>query len=119
GVQISEPGPVLSEHASRQMLSAYGVSMVPGDVATTAAQATELAGRLGYPVVMKADVPGVAHKSAAGLVAVGVAGEEAVRAGFDRLIGRAEANGTPARGVRVEALASGAEVICGTGHAPV
>src|SRR5207249_2166742 len=62
---------------------------------------------------------GVGRRLAAGLGAVGVAGEEAVRAGFDRLIGRAEANSTPARGVLVEAMASGVEVICGMRHDPV
>jgi acyl-CoA synthetase (NDP forming) len=118
-VEMPETGPVLSEHASRQVLSAYGISMVPGDVAATADEAAAVADRLGYPVVMKADVPGVAHKSAAGLVAVGVAGEQAVRTAFDRLTARADANGTPARGVLVEAMASGVEVICGMRHDPL
>jgi len=39
--------------------------------------------RLGHPVVVKADVSGVAHKAAAGLVTTGVAGDEAVRRAFD------------------------------------
>lgn len=118
-VEISEIGPVLSEHASRQVLSAYGISMVPGDVTATADEAAALGARLGFPVVMKADVPGVAHKSAAGLVAVGVAGEDAVRSAFGRLTARAQANGMPARGVLIEAMASGVEVICGMRHDPV
>ena len=93
--------------------------MVDGDVAATAEEAVALAERLGYPVVMKADVPGVAHKSAAGIVAVGIAGPDAVRETFDRLVARADANGTPARGVLVESTASGVEVICGMRHDPV
>jgi acyl-CoA synthetase (NDP forming) len=111
-----EEGPILSEAASRTILAAYGVPLVPGDVAATVDQAVPLAERLGFPVVMKADVPGVAHKSAAGLVAVGVAAPGAVRETFLRLTTRAETNGTPARGVLVEATASGIEVICGMRH---
>ncbi len=68
---------------------------------------------------MKADVPGVAHKSAAGIVAVGVAGDDAARDAFGRLSARAKENGTPSRGVLVEATASGLEVICGMRHDPV
>jgi acetyltransferase len=92
---------------------------VPGDVAATVDDAVVLAERLGFPVVMKADVPGVAHKSAAGIVAIGVPGADAVRKTFTRLTARAESNGTPARGVLVEATASGVEVICGMRHDPL
>lgn len=114
-----EPGPVLSEASSRTILAAYGVPMVAGEVVLDAQDAVRAAAGLGHPVVMKADVPGVAHKSAAGIVAVGVAGDEAVRRAFERLTARAEGNGTPARGVLVEATASGVEVICGMRHDPV
>jgi acetyltransferase len=116
---LDEAGPVLSEASSRRILAAYGVPLVDGDVAASADEAVALAGRLGYPVVMKADAPGVAHKSAAGIVAVGVAGDDAVRETFGRLVARAEEIGAPARGVLVEATASGVEVICGMRHDPV
>jgi acetate---CoA ligase (ADP-forming) len=118
-VAPGEPGPVLSEAASRAILEPYGVPLVAGGVAETADAAAAMAEDLGYPVVMKADAPGVAHKSVAGIVAVGVTTAEGVRATFDRLVHRAEENGTPARGVLVEATASGVEVICGMRHDPV
>ena len=118
-VPPSEPGPILSEAASRAILEPYGVPMVAGEVAETADAAATVAGALGFPVVMKADAPGVAHKSDAGIVAVGVGTADAVRSTFDRLMRRADENGTPARGVLVEATASGVEVICGMRHDPV
>jgi acetyltransferase len=117
--ELEEEGPILSEASSRKILAAYGVPMVAGGVSSSADEAVALAASLGHPVVMKADVPGVAHKSAAGIVAVGVAGNDTVRETFDRLTARAEANGTPSRGVLVEATASGLEVICGMRHDPV
>jgi acyl-CoA synthetase (NDP forming) len=117
--ELNEQGPILSEAASRTILAAYDVPLVPGDLAATVDEAVVLAERLGFPVVMKAVVPGVAHKSAAGLVAVGVAGTDSVRDTFLRLTTRAETNGTPARGVLVEATAAGVEVICGMRHDPL
>jgi acyl-CoA synthetase (NDP forming) len=118
-LSVDEPGPVLSEASSRRILAAYGVPLVEGEVAATADEAVALAERLGYSVVLKADAPGVAHKSAAGIVAVGVAGADAVRETFGRLMERADEIGAPARGVLVEATASGVEAICGMRHDPV
>ena len=61
-------GGVLSEAASAAILRQVGVPMVAGQDATTSAQARAAAEAFGYPVVLKAMVPGVAHKNAAGLV---------------------------------------------------
>ena len=83
--------PVLSRRSQPRVLAAYGVPMVAGEVVLDAQDAVRAAAGLGHPVVMKADVPGVAHKSAAGIVAVGVAGDEAVRRAFERLSARAQA----------------------------
>jgi len=44
------------------------VPMVAGQDATASAEARAAAEAIGYPVVLKAMVPGVAHKNAAGLV---------------------------------------------------
>jgi hypothetical protein len=55
----------------------------------------------------------VAHKAAAGLVRVGVAGEVDARRTYRELIERAGANGHAARGALVQETARGVEVICG------
>ena len=59
---------VLSEADSAAILRELGVPLVESRDATTLAQARAAADALGYPVVLKAMVPGVAHKNAAGLV---------------------------------------------------
>jgi len=64
----SAPDDVLSEADSAEILRKLGVPLVESRDATTLAQATAAADALGYPVVLKAMVPGVAHKNAAGLV---------------------------------------------------
>lgn len=58
------------------------------------AQAVESACRVGYPVVLKADRPGLVHKTEAQAVRVGIANEEALRAtwaDFDRRLGSGSA----------------------------
>ncbi|MBV9239853.1 MAG: CoA-binding protein, partial [Xanthobacteraceae bacterium] len=65
---VTTGGDVLSEAASAAVLYQVGVPMVAGQDATTLAQARAAAEAIGYPVVLKAMVPGVAHKNAAGLV---------------------------------------------------
>ncbi len=59
---------VLSEAESAEVLRLVGVPLVTSRDATTLAQAQAAAAAVGYPVVLKAMVPGVAHKNAAGLV---------------------------------------------------
>src|SRR5207245_4780501 len=77
------------------------------------------ADRLGFPVVMKADLPGVAHKLAAGFVVTGVSSADATRRAFETLQAKvAEAGETPG-GVLVEATATGLELICGMRRDPL
>jgi len=112
-------GPILSERASRRVLAAYGVPLSPGRAVATAEEAGDAARHLGFPVVMKGDVAGVAHKAAAGLVATGVASEEQARRTFRTLVERAREAGAEPRGALVEATASGVELICGMRRDPV
>ena len=63
---------VLSEAESAKILGLVGVPLVASRDATTLAQAHAAADAVGYPLVLKAMVPGVAHKNAAGLVVTAV-----------------------------------------------
>jgi acyl-CoA synthetase (NDP forming) len=114
-----EEGPVLSERASRDILAAFGIPLVRCEAAATAEEAADAAERIGFPVVMKADVPGVAHKAAAGLVATGIVSSRAAAEAFGRLTERAASQGRPARGALVQATASGVELICGMRRDPL
>ena len=68
----------LSETDSAEVLRKAGVPMVESRVVATKAEARAAAEQFGYPVVLKALVPGVAHKHDAGLVAVGLADDAAL-----------------------------------------
>jgi acyl-CoA synthetase (NDP forming) len=116
---FADEGRILSERASREVLAAYGVPLAAGRAVATAEEAGDAAARLGFPVVMKGDVAGVAHKAAAGLVVTGVASEEQARRTFRTLVDRSREAGADPRGALVQATATGVELICGMRRDPV
>jgi hypothetical protein len=73
---------------ARRALEAYGVRFCREEVVASAEAAAAAAERLGYPVVLKADVPGTLHKTEAGAVRVGLGDAGAVRAAFAALAER-------------------------------
>lgn len=66
-------GGVLDELESSAILREAGVPMVASYPVATLQQATRMAAKIGYPVVLKAVVPGVAHKSKMGFVSADLA----------------------------------------------
>ena len=74
----------LSEHEAKQRLGAAGVA-VPAGVVVAAGRATAAAAEIGYPVVVK--TIGLAHKTEAGGVEIGLEGPEEVAAVAPRLVG--------------------------------
>ena len=80
---------VLSEHDSKRVLAAYGVPVTREALVRTSAEAAAAARRIRYPVALKASLPGEAHKTERGLVALGLGGERALRAALGTLRARA------------------------------
>ena len=100
-----------------RLLRCYQLPMVPYRLAVTADEAAAAAAELGGPVALKAEVPGLVHKSDAGAVLLGLDTPEAARAAFDSLAARFAGNFI---GVLVEPMiASGTEVIIGVVQEPV
>jgi len=75
----------LDEHASKQILDAVGVPVVEERLVASSDEATAVAARLGFPVVMKGLIPGIVHKTELGLVRLGIAAEGEAAAQFDAL----------------------------------
>ncbi len=69
---------VLTEPEAQAVLAAYGIPVVPTEVARDAAQAVELARRLGFPVAVKVLSRDISHKSDVGGVALDLSSEQAV-----------------------------------------
>lgn len=77
---------VVTESDAKRLLALYGLPVVSEERVATPHEAGEAAQRLGQPVVLKLDVPGVAHKTELGLVRVGLDGVDAVRAAAQQMI---------------------------------
>jgi acyl-CoA synthetase (NDP forming) len=84
---------VLSEWDSADILRAAGVPMVESRKVDSAAAARDAANALGYPVVLKALAPGVAHKNKMGFVLAGIADDKALQAAYTKLESAVSAQG--------------------------
>ena len=104
-------GETLSERESGRILSAYGVPVVEERLAQNADEAVAAARAVGYPVVLKAESPTILHKTELGVVRVGIADDTAVRRHYAEIV--AAARGHELRGVLVQPMIDGAEVIVG------
>jgi acetyltransferase len=91
---------VLGEREAAPLLAAYGLPLVPTRAAATADEAVAAAAAaLGYPVVLKVDAPGLAHKARVGGVRVGLRDAAAVAEAF-KAIGAAARQAEPSLSVR-------------------
>ena len=110
-------GVALSEHQSKHLLAEWGVPVTTETLVQTADAAVEAGNEIGYPVVLKADVTGVPHKTEAGLVKLGLDNEAAVRAAYDEVTSNAANAGAGMNGVLVQEMVSDAvEVIVGVSY---
>jgi acyl-CoA synthetase (NDP forming)/GNAT superfamily N-acetyltransferase len=100
-----------------RLLRCYQLPIVESRLATTAGETAAAAADLGGLVALKAQVPGLVHKSDAGAVLLGLDGPDAARGGFATLAERFTGNFS---GVLVQPMISGGtEVIIGVVQEPV
>jgi acetate---CoA ligase (ADP-forming) len=111
----------LSEYRSKQILTAYGIPGVGDVLCQSADDAVAAASRLGYPVVLKASAPDLAHKTELGLVRLDLRDEAAVRASFGDLMSSARAGAPgPIDGILVAPFVRGGiETIVGLSDDPL
>jgi acetyl coenzyme A synthetase (ADP forming)-like protein len=106
----------LTAPEAKSLCEAYGIAIPQEGVATTAADAANLASRIGFPVVMKIVSPQILHKTEAGGVVVGVKSAEAAHEAFNTITANARRYKADAKidGVQVQQmLTGGQEVIIG------
>ena len=81
--ETHESGRVLmTEHASKALLSAYGIPTVETRVAETPEETVVAAQDIGHPVAVKLHSTSITHKSDVGGVQLGLASDEAVEEAF-------------------------------------
>ncbi len=85
---VRRAGGWLDPDAVTALLTAYGVPLVPGGIATTADDAVVVAARVGFPVVLKTVAPGVLHKTDVGGVRLDLHDPDAVREAAGELLTR-------------------------------
>ena len=100
-----------------ELMRCYGAPVVETRSATDAAGAVAAAEALGGHVALKAEVPGLVHKSDAGAVELDLRGEAEVRAAMERLARRF--SGQLAEVVVQPMITGGTELIIGVVQEPV
>ena len=103
----------LSEAASKELLSGFGVRFAQESRAAGPAEAVEAAESIGFPVVLKLSGDGIAHKTERGLVVVGLSDGEAVDAAAQTLLGKARPEDGPVELLVAEQVAGARELITG------
>jgi len=72
----------LDEYNAKRLLSCYGIPVSEEGIASSVEEAVGIAGKLGYPVVLKGCSPDLTHKTGSGLVHIGLEDEAAVRRAY-------------------------------------
>ena len=109
------------EWVGKQVLAAAGIAVPQGALARTVDEAVATAGRIGYPVVLKAQAATLMHKTEAGGVLLNIADEAALRRAWQTMtdnIARA-APGVKLDGMLVERMSPrGLELVVGAKRDP-
>lgn len=111
----------LTEPDGKALLREAGLAVPEGGLARTLDEAVALAGRIGFPVVLKVVSPDITHKSDAGGVAVGLKDEAALQTAWQTMSQRIAAAfpGLEPEGYLVEAMAApGLEMVAGARRDP-
>ena len=112
----------LTENSAKALLAAYGVPRPPEALATSADEAVAAATQIGGPVALKVQSPDITHKTEAGAVALGIAGDAAVREAYRKVLANAKVAHPNAaiEGVLIQRMAPpGVETILGITRDPV
>ena len=113
-LQAHRSGGMLPHSATTEVLRAYGFQCAASRAASSAFDARITAGKLGYPVILKALVPGVVHRSNAGLVSRKISSEIELRQEYEKLAANARSRSQDPLTVSVEKfIAHDFEVIVG------
>jgi acyl-CoA synthetase (NDP forming) len=93
-----------AEHEARGLLATYGVNGPRERLVQDVDHAVVAAQEIGYPVVLKAMVGGVVHKTELGLVRVGIRGDGELRTAAQEMLERARAAGGRPLGLLVQEM---------------
>lgn len=87
-IVLREKRSMLNEIEGKRILSAYGISAVPTEAATTPEEAAAAAHRLNFPVALKILSPDITHKSDVGGVALNLSSEAELLTAAEAMLAR-------------------------------
>ncbi|MDW8469674.1 MAG: acetate--CoA ligase family protein [Burkholderiales bacterium] len=118
---LAAAGETLTEREAKKVLACYGVPVVEERLASSAEEAATAARSLGYPVALKVESPAIPHKTEAGVVRLGIADGAALARAYAEVLAAAHrvARAEDIRGVLVQPMASGVEMLVGARVDPV
>ena len=76
----------LGEMEAREILKAYGIRVPEAELASDIDEAKEIAGRIGYPLVLKIVSPNILHKTDVGGVRIGIGSEKELEEDYDEIL---------------------------------
>jgi acyl-CoA synthetase (NDP forming)/RimJ/RimL family protein N-acetyltransferase len=118
GLLSAEPaGGWLAEADAAQLLASYGIPMIDTRIVTSPAEAAATAAGFGGPVVLKAEVRGVVHKTDAGAVKLDLRSAAEVSEAFEQLVRKFGAD--LQRVLLQPMLAGGVETLVGVVQEPI
>ncbi len=104
----------LNEEEGAELLRAYGMRTAASKLCGSLPEAKRAAGRIGYPVVLKAVGPDLVHKTERKAVVLGIQDEKALQAAGTQMEGHLKEQGVAIDGFLVqEFVAGGREVLLG------
>jgi acyl-CoA synthetase (NDP forming) len=111
----------LDEAQAKAALAALGLTVPEGRVVAGADAAQRAACEIGFPVVLKALVPGLLHKTEAGAVAIGLADADALASAWEAMAAALARQGHGLERALVERMEQGpgVEVMAGLHRDPV
>ncbi|MFC1971292.1 acetate--CoA ligase family protein [Chloroflexota bacterium] len=111
----------LTEHEGKQLLARYGIPVTEEAVAKSPEEATRIAARIGYPVVLKVDSPDIIHKTEAGAIKLNIGNEDELFDAYNEVMANARRYKPEAEinGILVQEMVQGGrEVLVGISHDP-
>lgn len=101
----------LTAPEGKLVCDAYGINVPKEGVVASAAEASKLAGSMGFPVVMKIVSPDILHKTEAGGVIVGVKSADEAATAYEQIIANAKKYKADAKivGVQVQQMIKGGQ----------
>ena len=101
---LDEGRNMLSEHESKKLLKAYGIPVTKEQIARNIEELKQAASDIGYPIVLKAHSPSIAHKTEKGLIRVDIRNEQEAVEAFNEITGKME---EPDKAVLVQEMIKG------------